>query len=339
MRYAPLFTVPPGWRVLLKDLGISEANVLRRAELPGDLFSRDQVLLKTPEFFRLWKGIEEEAADPELPLRIGESISVETFDAPIFAALCSPNFNVAVQRLSQYKRLIGPMALDVEVGPTTTAVELRWVGELQLEESLEAPESLVAMELVFFVALLRLATRELVHPLMVESPCALQPAESYRNYFGCEVSTGTNIRVVVSAQDAARPFLTSNETMWNFFQPELRKRLSKLESGAELSERVRGALLELLPAGDGSLLAVAKKLAVSQRTLQRRLKSEGLTFRQVLDATRHELARHYLSSSRLTGSEISFLLGFDDPHSFSRAFQGWTGQTPEQVRGELQPVN
>ena len=80
---------------------------------------------------------------------------------------------------------------------------------------------------------------------------------------------------------------------------------------------------------------VARKLGTSTRTLQRRLKQEGKGFQEILARTREELARHYLKSSNLSGSEISFLLGYDDPNSFFRAFQSWTGTTPEQARGRL----
>ena len=66
--------------------------------------------------------------------------------------------------------------------------------------------------------------------------------------------------------------------------------------------------------------------------MQRRLNAEKLSFQAVLDATREELARHYLGSSAMSGAEISFLLGFEDPSSFFRAFHTWTGETPEQVR-------
>ena len=53
---------------------------------------------------------------------------------------------------------------------------------------------------------------------------------------------------------------------------------------------------------------------------------------QTLDSVRGELAQHYLSHSTMTGSEISFLLGFEDPNSFVRAFHGWTGITPQTAR-------
>lgn len=73
-------------------------------------------------------------------------------------------------------------------------------------------------------------------------------------------------------------------------------------------------------------------MGVSSRTLQRRLASEGVSFREVLQATRELLARHYLTNTQLTYAEVAFLIGFDEPTSFFRAFREWTGETPERVR-------
>ena len=70
----------------------------------------------------------------------------------------------------------------------------------------------------------------------------------------------------------------------------------------------------------------------------RQLKDEGTSYQEVLNATREQLALHYLEHSRVSCAEISFLLGFDDPNSFFRAFHAWTGATPEATRARLQPV-
>jgi AraC-like DNA-binding protein len=78
--------------------------------------------------------------------------------------------------------------------------------------------------------------------------------------------------------------------------------------------------------------AVSSRLAVSTRTLQRRLNAENTSFQLLLNRTREQLARHYLKGSTMSGAEISFLLGFEDPNSFFRAFHSWTGETPEQAR-------
>ena len=138
--------------------------------------------------------------------------------------------------------------------------------------------------------------------------------------------------VVFAAEDTQRPFLTANHGMWKFFEPALRQRLADLEKHASTVERVRSALLEALPAGELSMQAVCKKLGLSTRTLQRRLQEEGSSFQQTLDALRNSLAHHYLHNSSMSGAEISFLLGFEDPNSFVRAFQTWTGSTPQAVR-------
>ena len=123
--------------------------------------------------------------------------------------------------------------------------------------------------------------------------------------------------------------------MWRFFEPELRKRLADIEAEASYASRVRSSLFELLPGGLSSIDDVAKNLAVSKRTLQRYLNDEKTSFQKELNKTRERLARHYLANSTYSGAEISFLLGFEDPNSFVRAFRSWTGDTPEKVRAEI----
>ena len=127
MSQANAFAVNPGWRVLLSDFGLNPANVLRRAELPGDLFARQQAHLSTAEYFRLWRALQDESGDPTLPIRLGSGISVEAFDPPIFAALCSPNLNIALQRIARYKTLTCPVALTIDIQPDRTSMQIEWL--------------------------------------------------------------------------------------------------------------------------------------------------------------------------------------------------------------------
>ena len=156
--------------------------------------------------------------------------------------------------------------------------------------------------------------------------------DAYRDYLGINVTAGPSQAVTFSAVDAGRPFLTANDSMWDTFEPELRRRLSELEGDATTADRVQAVLLELLPAGQSTMDAVAGQLAMSSRTLHRRLHAEDTTFQAILNATREALARHYLANPNLSAGEISFLLGYEEPSSFYRAFHHWTGQTPERVR-------
>ncbi|MGC3960159.1 MAG: AraC family transcriptional regulator [Verrucomicrobiota bacterium] len=330
MRLADQFPVHPGWRLLLRDLSIDAARVLRRAGLPEDLFVRENAVVTTDEYFELWRGLEAEAANPLLGIRIGQAVSVEMFDPPLFAALCSQNLGAALARIAQYKRLVCPMKLNVKPSAQGTRLEIVFTRANTIP-----PTSLATAELVFYVQLARLATRAKIQPLKVTSPHPPELAREYADFFGIPVQRGPALSLAFSTEDARRPFLTANESMWKVFEPELRKRLSELEASATMTDRIRGALLEQLPAGDASISAVAQRLGMSGRTLQRRLTDEGRNFQGVVSQIREELARHYLRNTKMTGSEISFLLGYADPNSFFRAFQTWTGQNPKQVRVAL----
>jgi len=315
------------WRTLLTDLGIAPADVLRRAGLPDDLFHQPSVRLAPEEYYRLWEGVEAESGDALLPLKLCQAIRSESFSPPLFAALCSPNLMVAAQRISQYKRLIGPMRLDVKASEAGVAMEFRW-----LAAPLEPPVSFTVTELLFLVAMARMGTREAIRPLDVTTATLPAPLAPFEDYLGVRMRRGTANRVTFSKADASRPFLTSNGPLWAVFEPELRQRLADLEASVTTVRRVRAALHEAIPSGAVTMEAIAGKLALGKRTLQRRIEAEGTSFQEILKETRVALAKHYLEKTSLPATEISFLLGFDEPNSFYRAFRSWTGRTPDSVR-------
>ena len=154
----------------------------------------------------------------------------------------------------------------------------------------------------------------------------------YSEFFGVAVSRGPRYEVAVAAEVGQMPFLTANLEMWRFFEPILSARLAEIERRASIADRTRAALFELLPGGRRAMADVASMVGMSTRRLQRALEREDTSFRRVLNDTREQLARHYLTSTDMTGAEISFLLGYDDPNSFFRAFRRWVGQTPEEFR-------
>ena len=321
------FPIEPNWRPVLRDLGVRPADVLRRAQLPEDLLSNTDVRLTTDEYFRFWESLRHEVDDPMFPIRLVEVATAETFMPPLFAALCSPDLTTGLQRLGRYKRLVAPMALDIEDGPAGLRVAFRW-----LDATVDPPQSLSAMELAFIVNLARMGTREKIRPIEATAPRPPKPARAYERFLGVPVQSGATLSVTFSAEDARRPFLTASDAVWKAFEPDLRRRLAELDRSASVAERVRAALLESLPSGQSSADLIARRLAMSKRTLQRRLNEEGTTFLEILNATRMQLANHYLSNTALSNTEISFLLGFGDPNSFFRAFHDWTGKTPERAR-------
>ena len=315
---------------MFKDMGIDTQTVLTHACLPADLFTRDDMVLTPAEYFRLWQGIATAAQGRNLPLLLAEHMTVEAFDPPIFASICSANLNEALQRLSLYKPLIGPMELDITITDQQTELKLTCYGN---EGAL--PSLLSLCELVFFTQLARLATREHLQPTKVFVENLPENPAAYEAYFGCEIEQNNHVGLIFKAEDAVRPFLTSNAAMWDFFESKLNQNLANLDASATTIERVRAVLLEAIPSGDCSIERVASHLAMSKRTLQRKLTAEAETFQSVLQTVRTELADHYLAKSALSLGEISFLLGFNETNSFIRAYSGWKGVSPGSFRDEI----
>ena len=94
---------------------------------------------------------------------------------------------------------------------------------------------------------------------------------------------------------------------------------------------VENAIAPLLPHGKATATDVARQLGLSQRTFARRLSSEGLTFSELLENLRSNLASRYLVEGDMGVSEVAWLLGYREVGSFSHAFRRWTGKTPRQV--------
>jgi len=95
---------------------------------------------------------------------------------------------------------------------------------------------------------------------------------------------------------------------------------------------VENAIVPLLPHGGVRAREIATRLGLSQRTAARRLAAEGVTFSEVLERLRVDLARQYLSEPGLSISRIAWLLGYQEVSAFTHAFKRWTGETPREAR-------
>lgn len=320
------FLIDKNYGTYLSGMGFSMEEVLKKAMLPEDLFARQTPSLTAEEYFRFMGAIDTLLPDEQTPIRLAASEGIEIFSPPIFTAYCSCNALVCLKRLAQYKPLIGALLYQVEETETEVSVEI-----LSGNAELELPEILVGIELVFLVGLIRKATKESITPLSVTAKRPMKNS-AYADFIGKPIITGDKNRLVFSKEDALVPFISRNESMWEFFEPELKRRLSMMETDDSYAARVRSALMELLPSGECTIDDVAKKLGYSKRSLQRKLQEEDTNFQKQLGHTWELLAKTYLANTDMTTEDIAFLLGYQEIGSFIRAFTVWMGRSVSEYR-------
>lgn len=326
------FAVGTGWKGILAQVGVDVVDVLRRARLPEDLLNGGDVRVSSDDFLRIHEAIHDSVQDPTFWVRLTEGISPEWFTPAIFASLCSPNLATAAQRFARFKPLLGPISLEVDDAVEGLRLTYRWE-----PTEVRLPAHVHVVEAMFITQLARLGTRQPIQPIEVTVPELPAVPEPYEGFLGVELRHGDDLRVRFAREDAHRAFLSSNPAMWDIFEPELSQRLADLEEEASFTRRAQAVLLEGLPSGQFSMDEVARRLGVSTRTLQRRLQVEGTRFKAVVGDTRQRSACHYLRETHISLTEVAYLLGFEEPNSFFRAFHRWTGTTPEQFRAAGAP--
>lgn len=326
MKYFPF---DKNYASLLKSQGISVEELLRRAKLPFDLFQRENPCVTSAEYYRFMKAIEDVVSDKTMPILLATAETIETISPPIFAAYCSANARESINRIAQYKALVGTVVF------TVTEDEKELTVCIKGEEDCELPEIIVGIEMVLLTNLIRKATKEKIVPVKITVRKPFQNS-NYEKFLETKAeATGEN-KIIFCRRDTEIPFITRNESMWSFFEPELKKRLSEMEMDESFGAKVRSALVELLPAGKASIEDVANVLGMSKRSLQRKLKEEDTTFQKQLNHTRELLAKNYIKNTKLSSEDIAYLLGYQDLNSFFRAFSLWTGKTVSEYKQEIE---
>lgn len=268
------------------------------------------------------------AGNPAFGLLAGSRMRAERLGVAGLAAMTSPTFAVALERKARYSRLVWGDAYRVEREGVSVRVTMQ-----AADESRPYGAAKIDMELASLLTFGRQFTGAAIVPIKVG---LRQPAPSYRDryggVFGCPVAFGQQVNHIrFHAADADLPLRSANPLAHAWLEGAAESALNQLE-GAGLGARVRAELARALQDGAPTLASVARALHLSERTLQRRLAAEGLSFTRVLDDMRSAAAQRQLGEGQTPVPELAYVLGFADTNSFYRAFRRWTGTTPEAFR-------
>jgi AraC-type DNA-binding domain-containing proteins len=314
------------FQIFMNKMGLNVNDILQEAGINKILW-KENIDLNNSEYWRLLDVLDSKTSDQNI-IYLSQIEKMNTFMPSFFAAMTAQNGLEAIKRLAEYKFLIGPVKLTIITNEKTTSVHISGI-----DLRLELPRFTVMLEQLLILNLLRTGTSKTIIPVKVGS----------KYDYGTDIIDVLKImpekltenEIIFDNNDLARPFLSSNNVMWTFIRPELDRKKLEVKSGKSLEENVQALLIKRIPSGDFGIDEISKSLNISKRTLQRNLKALKTSFNEQVKYARQSLVNPLMKDETLTLIDISYLLGYSDPESFSRAFKAWYDSSPSNYRKNI----
>ena len=316
-------TITKQFQSFITGVGLSLDSILRKAGIPNILW-KDELELSPNEYFRFLEIVGSEVTDEQI-LAMSDIRTMQVFLPMFYAALCSSNGLEGLKRFAAYKKLIGPLHIEVSENNDEVAVVMS-----PAIPKHKLPRMLILNEQLLMVSLIRTGTGEEIQPIRVQSQ--YEYGGCLTDYLGTMPDKAADNKLVFQKKQLMQPFITQNNIMLEYLEPELKKRLLTLENDYSFVSMVQKKLYSAIPAGNYSIEEIAKSLGLSVRSMQRILSENGLTFKDLTAQVQRTLAENYIREGNLTIDDISILVGYQNTVSFLRSFKKWTGMTVTQYR-------
>ena len=334
--YLPVRTSSAAWLTgvltMFEAEGLDVPGLLRDAGFDAATLHRQNARIPVDQITRLWQLAVARAGKPTLGLQRHLAATHSNTGTVGHVMSCSPDLGRALAHLARY------MAVISDATGFSLQLEARgiWLTTVHTGGTLPIPRQRVEYAMLATLMLCQWLTRQEFDPLLVELADA-QPADdtAQRAAFGCALRFGAPAnRMLIARSDLDRPVPTYDAELAGMLEALLDKQLAQLGQTSTAS-RVRSEIARLLNQGEPRREVVAKGLGLAERTLQRRLQEEQVSYQALLDSTRHELAQQYLAEQRHSLADVSDLLGYVDSSNFHRACKRWFGVPPAQYRAQI----
>lgn len=316
------------WRTIESN-NIDPNEVFCAAGLDPDKISETEARFPVESMRKAWAIAADKIPDPCFGAWAGKNWFPGDLYAMGFTFLSSSTLVSALSRVARYNEVVDRVISFVM---TESETEIK----LSYNNSLTDLQDIPALEVArwsVLTALCRKAKSEQFSPLSVslkqDRPDCIK---SYQDYFQCEVKFGqSESSVTFDKKLAGENLPAKNKGLLLINEKALIDYIDNLNQN-DIQRKVAKLILENLASSKVSDEEIAQSLFMSTRTLQRRLTNEGTSYKQVLEDVRKRLVVEYLNDKKLSLSEISFLLGFSEQSSFTRAYKRWFGISPAQAR-------
>jgi AraC-like DNA-binding protein len=320
----------------LLALGLDAEAIRAAAGLARDSLAPVDGLLPIEAFLRLFAEAARRAPRPELVTEIALSVPFGAFGALDYLAASAPTVGAAFHALASHFRYVA-LGVSLEVAEGPDGGEVRLVNAPWVEDPALSDEFTIGV----FVGRFRARAPRpgfVVEEVRLRRPPPPLPSR-HAALLGGKVAFGCGISALKVASPSWLAPLPGADAGLLATLRELAEHAGLGRAGDDdLEVRVRSRLRLLLPEGRASASGVAAALGLSERTLHRRLRGAGSSFRRVLSAFQEAEAERLLAAGRLPLGEVALMLGFSDQTAWNRAFRRWKGMTPSEWAGRDRPA-
>jgi AraC-like DNA-binding protein len=301
--------------------GVDTASLLAEAGVDPERLRHAHERITLPEFDRIWAIAVRRTGNSHLGLDRTLARRFVDFNISAQAMWSSPDLASGLKVLSQYLELIhdGTMFALVSVRGD------RWI-VLEHGADGSSPRQRVEFAMFGLLLLCQSVTHEPLRPLAVEfifdEPPNLHP---YRMAFHCPLRFGqAKNRMHLAHDDLALPVRGEGESLFAIQDHVIEARLGRSARGIT-AYRAAEEMVRHLHLGEPKRADVARKLGMTDVAFDRKLRSEGQSFEQLLDSVRRELAEHYLKQAGYTTVRVANLLGWESSPPLTAACKRWFG--------------
>ena len=317
------------------ELGLAPPELAQAAGIPAELLAPD--VLADPDarvpasiLIRLWEFLPERAENESYGLWLADKVAGAPLSVAWWVIQSSATLGEGLTRALRYQRLLHDAARSELVMRDDVAIYRHQIGA----PPFRPPHHAIEFGFASIVGLAQRVTGRTGWPRQVRlQHAAPRDVTLHRKLLGPNLSFEQPADELEFEQSLlSLPLQTADEGLREVVEAHARELMGRLPASTTARERVRGVVCELLRSGPVEIDAVARRLGTPSRTLQRRLREEGTSFSELVDAVRRELSLRYLADARISIQEAAFLLAFSDVSAFHRAFFRWTGETPSRFR-------
>lgn len=312
-----------------ESLGVSRGELLTISGIDAKTLADPDARIPVAADVAIWVALSKRP----IGLALGEKLGTTSMGAVGYAMQHGRTVRDALEWYQRFRAVLHPEIIaDTETRETPSGSRLVFSKPM-------APAFANLREPVYAYAsatrgLLRGLSGEKIDARSLTYPCPRpNDAAVHEEWFRCPVAWGAaRFEMTFDASVLDKTLPRKDPRLFAYLAQQAERLLAALPHTDGVAVQVQREIAKTLTSGEPEQAMIARRMAMTPRTMQRRLASEGASFAGIVEVVRRERAELLLADARLTASEVGFLIGFSEPAAFFRAFRRWTGETPQGWR-------